>query len=131
MLTGQGLAVQNLNETSAGADSTQKMPASDGAPRWHGLQEPAPCDACETRNICATGQACPDFSTFVLRGKLVNNDRGASRSLYRRVFSDEGQMAAWVLAMAANGASYRSIAGRLNIGKDAVMAIVKRSRRQE
>jgi hypothetical protein len=93
---------------------------------------PAPCDQCPNRKTCSDGLACPDFSAFVLNGKLVDSDRRPTGSVYQQVFSEPRPVSEFlapkVLGLVANGYSYRRIARQLNLSKDTVLDIVKRDR---
>ncbi len=93
---------------------------------------PSPCDRCSNSRTCASGMACPDFSAFVITGKLVESNRNPSQAVYRQVFCENRayneSLSAEILRLVASGHSYRRIARQFSISKDTVLEIVKRDR---
>ena len=93
---------------------------------------PSPCDRCASRRTCASGMACPDFSAFVISGKLIESNRNPSSAVYRQVFCENRayteSLSGEILRLVATGHSYRRIARQFGISKDTVLEIVKRDR---
>ncbi len=93
---------------------------------------PSPCDRCPSRRTCASGMACPDFSAFVVSGKLVDTNRSPSQAVYRQVFCESRayaeSLSVEILRLVASGYSYRRIARQFGISKDTVLETVKRDR---
>lgn len=120
------------SEVFVDAEAFGRMRGTDHTPGLVAPLGPSPCDACSNRHTCASGMACPDFSTFVVSGKLVESNRTPSNAVYRQVFCESrayaDSLASDILRLVANGHSYRRIARQFSISKDTVLEVVKRDR---